>query len=312
LSPWWLVCAVICSAGLGGPVLLAQDCDPPGHLDIAPVVQAGQILTGLADYETDPQNPFVIVGTKVWGGEFQTDPFDPYFTDDPGFTALSGSGLPPGSLFGWNALDDLKYWDGSGTIQFGPVPNGERLRIRLGGQNRCIGTGIGFQSGFNLALVDAAGAVHVHAQFFLLGPDGPSNICTVSPPVNSPTPPSNGIYLLTLQLRDSDASVADSAPVYVVFNNAAPACADCVALNYVGSELASDRPQADLDFDRDVDADDLARLRSCQSRAGVAWTDPCCQRADLDADGDIDLDDFGMAQRCYAGPGVPPDPGWGG
>lgn len=288
---------------IAGGSARAQDCDPPGHLDIAPIVQDGKIHTGLADYESDPGNPFVIAGTKVWGARFHQDPLDPFFTDDPGFTALTGSGLPAGSLFGWNALADLTYWDGTGPVQFGAVPNNEVLRIRLGAQNRYIGTGTGFISGFNVAVVGSGGEVHVHMSFFLHGADG-----NAIPASEDGVEAKKGIYLLTLELKDSDPSIANSDPVYVVFDNAAPSCADCTALNYIAAELAHDRTKADLDFDRDVDQDDFGRLQACMTGAGIAWTDLCCQSADLDGDGDVDQSDFGLLQRCFSGPGLPADP----
>lgn len=278
----------------------AQDCDPQGHLDIGLSVQNAQIVTGVFVLDDDGQT-VVSPGTRVWGGQYQQNPLDPFFTDDPGFGAVSGSGLVQGGTIGFDVLDDLKYWNGTGTIAFGPVPASEQIRIRLGGQSRFVGTGTGFQAGFNLQTVGAGGTVHVHPSFFLLGADG--NAVPASQDGVEATP---GIYLLTLRVRTSTAGISPSAPLYIVLQNGAPPCAHCTALNYVGSQLAIDRPRADLNFDRVVDVQDFAQLQACATRAGVPNADPCCQDADIDGDGDVDMDDFGRMQRCFTAPGVLP------
>lgn len=284
-------------------ILRAQDCDPQGHLDIGVTVQNSQIVTGVFDFNGQA---VVEPGTRVWGGQFQGNPLDPFFTDDPGYGALSGSGLPQGSALAFDVLDDLKYWSGAGTISFGPVPSGEQLRIRLGGQNRFVGTGTGFLAGYNLQFAGAGGTIHVHTSFFLHGSDG--NAVPASQDGIEATP---GIYLLTLRLRSSDTSIAASAPLYVVFGNGVDACLHCTVLNHVGAHLAHDRPPADLTFDRFVDFLDIARMHTCSTGANVPWIDPCCQDADLDGDGDIDMDDWGRFQRCYSGPVTPADPDCG-
>ncbi len=284
-------------------VSAAQDCDPPGHIDIASVVENGQIRTGVANFEVDPENPFVVIGSEVWGGVYLEDPLDPFFTNDPGFAALAGSGLPAGSLLGFNVLDDLKYWDGTGPVSFGPVPNGEELRIRLGSQNRYVGTGTGFIDGFNFAVVASDGSVHLHLGFFLHGADG-----NAVPATQDGVEATPGLYLLEWELKDSSPAVANSDPLYVVFRNGPADCLHCTALNWVGANLAADRPCADLDFDRDVDMDDFGSFQGCATGPTVPWADPCCQDSDLDFDGDIDHEDFGLLQRCLDAPGEPADP----
>lgn len=286
-----------------GERAMAGDCDPAGHIDIALLVQAGQIATGVFDFNNPQQAVTVDVGNRVWGGRFHADPQDPFFADDPGFGATAGSGLPAGSQVGFNVLDDLMYWDGSGTITFSPVPNQEQLRIKLGGQNRYVGTGTGLLSGFNFAVVGGDGSIHVHLGFFLHGADG--NAVPASTDGIEATP---GIYLLKLELKNSNAGVARSEPLYIVFDNAAPACSHCTALNYVGSRLAHDRPAADLNFDRRVDQEDFGVFQACLTGAAVPWRDPCCQNADIDRDGDVDLTDFGFLQGCLNGPDQPADP----
>lgn len=293
---------IVCSNAVGQE----GACDPEGHIDIAPVVTDGRIATGFADWETDPQNPFVVIGTEVWGALYQEDVFDPFFTDDPGISALSGSGLPASSLLGFNILEDLLYWNGEGEISFGPVPNDEQLRIRLGGQNRFAGTNTGFVDGFFFSVVGSGGQMHVHLSFFLHGADG--NAVPASIDGIEATP---GIYLLTLELKNDDADVASSDPIYIVFNNGVEECLHCTALTWVGARLAEDRPVSDLDFDEDADLDDFAIWSSCFTGPATTWTDECCQAADLNRDGTVDLIDFALFQQNHASVDVvAPPPGF--
>ncbi len=283
------------------PTAIGQNraCDPGGHIDIAPAVTRGRIVTGFADWETDPNNPFVVIGTKVWGSRYQVDVFDPFFTDDPGITALSGSELPRNSLLGFNILNDLLYWDGEGEVLFGPVPNTEQVRVRLGGQNRFAGTGTGLVDGFFFSVVGNEGQVHVHLSYFLHGADGnavPASMDGIEATV--------GIYLLTLELKSNDAGVAPSDPIYVVFNNGLDECLHCTSLTWVGTILAEDRPFSDLDFDEDADLHDFVQWFSCVTGPAMTWTDPCCQMSDMDQSGSVDLLDYAVLQRHHLGEDV--------
>lgn len=275
-------------------------CDPEGHLDVGMELVGNAIETGVYVLD-DPQNPgFLTPGVRVWGGRFQTNPFDPFFTDDPGFGAVQGSGLPAGSQIGFNTLADLLYWDGTGSVTWTAVPNNEQLRIKFGFQSLYVGTGTGVQSGFAFDTVGSNGDFHRHLSFFLYGADG-----NATPADQDGVEATEGVYLLQLEVTDSSPAVDPSDRLYFVFANfddPAEDCLHCAALNHVAHDLADDRPRADLDFDRDVDADDLARLQACATGPAIPWTDPCCQPADLDEDGDIDQTDFGLLQRAINTP----------
>lgn len=283
-------------------------CDPVGHLGVAMTVQNNKIETGT--YAYDPINPLTVdVGSRVWGGgHFQENPYDPFYTDDPCYGAVTGSGLPAGSQVGFNILADLLYWDGAGTVAFGPVPSGEQMKIKYGFQSRLAGTGTGFVAGFNFQTVPSDGAFHRHISYFLLGADG-----NAEPASKDGIQAADGIYLLEIELTNT-GGVASSDPIWLVFRNFAPDNPDaeelhCMALLYVAHHLAHDRPLADLDFDLKVDAADAERFEACATAPGVPWTEPCCAPADIDADGDVDQDDFGLFQRCMSGPDEYPDPG---
>ncbi len=296
----WAVGTVLAGGAARGE---CGGCAPTGHLGVALKAVNGRLETGV--YVFDETNPATVdVGVRVWGGQpFQINPYDPYWTDLPCYGATTDSGLPPGSQVGFNILDDLKYWDGQGPVQFGPVPSDEKLIIRYGFNKRCAATGTGFVSGFNFQTVPGDGAFHRHLSYYLAGPN---DNCTTVPPALT-VPPADGIYLLKLQMT-STAGLEASQPIWLVFRNFAPERTDaenlhCMALLWVAHHLAADRPRADLDFDRDVDVDDLARLEACASGPGMPYSEPCCSAADLDDDGDVDMVDFGVWQRCHSGPG---------
>ncbi|MBI4579550.1 MAG: hypothetical protein HY718_07610, partial [Planctomycetes bacterium] len=79
-------------------------------------------------------------------------------------------------------------------------------------------------------------------------------------------------------------------------------------LNGVQLFLENDVP-GDFDFDRDVDADDLAVFAACATGPGIPQSDPACVKARLDGDDDVDSADFGIFQRCLSAADTPADPG---
>lgn len=284
-----------------------EACDPTGHLGVAIVVQDNKIHTGV--YAYDPSNPVTVdVGVHVWGGgHFQENPLDPFWTDDPCYGSTTDGGLPAGSQVGFNILSDLLYWDGNGPVCFGPVPNGEQIRIKYGFMIRHAGTGTGFVEGFNFQTVPSDGAFHRHINYFLLGPDGNS-----VPAIQDGIQAADGVYVLKIELT-STAGITRSDPIWLVFRNFPPsdplaAVKHCMALLHVAHDIAHDRPRADLDFDRDVDGADLDRFEACATGPGIPYVDDCCREADIDLDGDVDQTDLGFVQRCFSGTGTPADP----
>lgn len=289
--------------GSASRILACEACDPTGHLGVAVVVEENKIRTGI--YVYDPSGPVTAdVGVQVWsGGHFQENPLDPFWTDDPCYGSTVDGGLPPGSEVGFNILSDLLYWDGHGPTSFGPVPDGEQLRVKYGFMTRHAGTGTGCVAGFNFQTVPSDGAFHRHINYFLLGSDGNS-----IPADQDGIQAADGVYLLEIELT-STAGVASSDPIWLVFRNfpASDPLAGvkhCMALLYVAHEIAHDRPPADLDFDRDVDSDDLDRFEACATGPDIPYTQDCCGEADLDLDGDVDQSDFGVMQRCLSAEAV--------
>jgi hypothetical protein len=189
------------------------------HADVSPRVSGGRIVTDAFEDAAGTPTP----GVRVFGYDFQEDPLDPYFAADPGFNAPPGSGLPAGSQLRFNILDgssfglasNLAYWNGSGEVAFGRAPAGETLTFTLGAQSRAAGGATGEVAGFAFATASSDGSLHRHLNSLLQGADGNTD-------PSDGTVPADGIYLVPLELASSDAGVADSLPLFLVFNNGLP------------------------------------------------------------------------------------------
>ena len=61
----------------------------------------------------------------------------------------------------------------------------------------------------------------------------------------------------------------------------------------------------DLDYDEDVDHQDLTLFQGCLSGGDVEHDgSSTCAYADTDQDGDVDMDDFNIMQQNFTGPGA--------
>jgi hypothetical protein len=222
LSAASIAIASFCSMGL------------PQHADIKPDVEHARISTGAWIDTTSELTPDV----RIFGYDFQEDPLDAYFITDPGFNTAGPSGLPVASMLGFNILDgaafglpaNLTFWNGVGSVAFNTVPNLETLRLNLGAQNRTIGSTSGEVAGFPIGTVAAGGSVHRHLGSFLQGADGNSI-------PGDGNEPAAGIYLLSLELTSSDATIADSQPLFVVYNNGLSEATHDAAIEWVEANL---------------------------------------------------------------------------
>jgi hypothetical protein len=179
------------------------------HLDISPGTAAGRIVTGGYD---DAGSSFV-PDVRVFGYDFGEDPLDPYFAEDPGFRSLAhaqGGTYPAGATLAFDIVSDLQFWTGTG---FAGVPTGESLHLERGTFSVDVGTGETLpKTGLLIGTSDANGVVHEHLSAFLYGSDG--NAVAGDGIEAAP-----GIYLLSLILRTDAAGVAESDPIWVVYNN---------------------------------------------------------------------------------------------
>lgn len=198
------------------------------HVDIRPYVESGQIRTaGFVDATST-----VLPDMRVFGSDFGEDPGNPYFTQDPGFNAAAGSGLPAGSQLLFNIVGaaglglsaNLSYWDGTGAVSFSPTPADETLMLAFGSQSRVVDDSTSFVSGFSLQTVTATGSTHRHLNATLNGVGGD---------------PTAGIYLLPLELQSSDASLEKSLPFFVVYNNGLDEEIHDLAIDWVQENLVN-------------------------------------------------------------------------
>ena len=110
------------------------------EFDVTPYNDGGKIVTGgHDDFEADPalaNNEF----QRVFGYEFGEEPTAPFVIEDPGFnnepTFTVGYGtqngaLLPNAALTFNLLTNLQFWDGTGSVAFGPAPP----LVALGVQN---------------------------------------------------------------------------------------------------------------------------------------------------------------------------------
>ena len=201
------------------------------HSDVRPYVEDGKIHTaGFVD-ATSTELPDV----RVFGYDFGEDPEQPYFTQDPGFNAATGSGLPAASQLLFNIVGggglglpaNLSYWDGIGAVEFSVTPAGETLTLNFGSQNRIADDATDFVAGFNLQTVSTGGAIHRHLNAFLNGSGGD---------------PTAGIYLLPVELQSGDASIEKSLPFYLLYNNGLDEEAHDVAIDWVERNLVVPEP----------------------------------------------------------------------
>jgi len=214
------------------------------HADIRPDVENGRIVTsGFVDATSE-----TLPDLRVFGYDFQEDPLDPYFAADPGINA-SSSALPVGSQLSFNILDgmafglpgNLSYWNGAGSVNFGTVPSGESLRLNFGAQSRTAGSAGGEIGGFAISAIGLSGSIHRHLNSFLEGADGNST-------PGDGVVAANGIYLLPIELSSSETSIADSLPLFLVYNNGLTEAVHDQTIDWVEQNLVPEPPANALAF----------------------------------------------------------------
>ncbi len=249
-----------CSFGLLFSTTIALAAEEHVHFDLSPYLDIGKVAVGGLSHASDT-NPFTdeSTGTNtfryydpsryVFEYEFGEDPFLPNFASDPGLSRDASSAIPPSAIYnaisgtydtsvpanstGLRAttddrirvsiIDDLKYWNEiAGT--FVPVPNGETLSLSLSGANRVAGTGAQTNT-TDFPISWASGdSLHLHASTYLF-----DNTLGDAP--------TDGVYLLTLQMASTMTGVAASDPVYIVWGFNADESAHEAAVDYAANVL---------------------------------------------------------------------------
>jgi hypothetical protein len=220
--------------------------------------------TARADFDIWPhvdssQNRIITNGTDDNAPQLGTPPlrvftygFDSNPTNDPGFNAFDGS-FPFPSEISVNVLTNLQFWNGSGSVSFGAVPAGESINLAndLTGSNFTVGANTGFQSGFLISAVDAAGGAHKHLFSTLQGDGQPG--------------PASGVYMIEMRVRllNSAANqtpypgVADSLPIFLLYNNGVADSIMDTADDWVTINLV---PFGDFNRDQNTTADDIPAM----------------------------------------------------
>jgi hypothetical protein len=187
------------------------------HFDVVPYANGGKIQTGGHDDGTNED----VISNRVFGYDFGEDLMDPYFIGDPGFNngafaagVYPNDGLlPANKTLTFDVITNLLYWDGTGAVDFTPAP----LLVSLGlirGSNEGIVSGTGFIDPTfpTIGSTGSLGRVHVHlgSSLYYDGSIDPSDLAGNAP---------DGIYMIGMQLKLADDSLAPSDPLYIVYNN---------------------------------------------------------------------------------------------
>lgn len=192
--------------------------------DVRPGAASGKVVTGGVDDGTG-ETPAVL---RVFGYEFgEGDSGQPFFTQDPGFNALVGSGLQAGPLSfdvlgptSGSALPfNLSYWDGTGAVAWTAAPAGETLQWNRGASNLFVSSGTSpLIAGFTIGTVAAAGNIHQHLNAFLNGADG--NSLPAGPGdwgAGDGVEAAPGIYAISIVLKNG--TLANSDPIWIFYNS---------------------------------------------------------------------------------------------
>jgi hypothetical protein len=220
---WILILAVACgtSAALG-------------HEDIVPYQLSGQLVTGGHDDEEGTNH----VVQRVFGYDFGEVLANTYVIGDPGFNngsfavgVFPGNGLlPVQRTLGFELLTNLSYWDGSDPVTFAAAPLNVALALENpveGGSVLVSGSGITGDEPV-IQSTGASGRVHRHLISRLNFTDGTNP--------DEPNAP-DGIYLVGLKLLLPDSGLADSDPIYLVYNNGLDEDEHDLAMDWVQTNL---------------------------------------------------------------------------
>ncbi len=185
-------------------------CAIAQHPDVSPRVAGGQIVTDGYNDNDDSITPDVRVFNFVFG---EDHPDQPFYTGDPGFHAVPGSGFATGNNLRFNILSGLPvglpaaltYWDGNGTPSFGLAPNSETLTLKGGALTAVAGSGNAEVPGFVIGtFLDENPPLHVHLSSFLNGPG---------------VDPTDGIYLISLGLSTDSPGVGAADPLFILYDS---------------------------------------------------------------------------------------------
>ena len=190
----------------------------------------------------------------------------PGITDEPGFDCLPGT-FPTGSSLRFDILDALREWDGE---NFDTI-SGQTVGISFLSLGPVVtpATADTTVQGFNIP-VQSGGVWHRHLTYAL----------------NFGAP--SGVYLLKMQLVSSSASIAESEPFWLVFDNDANAVDFAEAVAWAQNNLGID-PVAcpgDTNGDNIVNFTDLNTVLAAFGESGDGLA------GDVNGDGVVNFTDL--------------------
>lgn len=171
--------------------------------DVGVKFENGRIVTTIVE-EDELRDGELGELQRVFDSDLGTVEFGPFGNDEPGYTS---NVLPVGANIGFNIRGELKKWDGSTfvgsiteTLQFGKFLGtpGEITRD----------TSSGFVAGFDFATADNVGFIDEHLSHVLRGANTSRGFAD----------PSDGIYLIEMELTTDVDGILPSEPYYIVFN----------------------------------------------------------------------------------------------
>ena len=280
------------------------------HLDVALQQNESDGRLSVHGLDFDFVPPEIVPGQRVFGRSFeQSGNFlvqnDPGFTASDNDTEIDRVGLDPPvpntnvhfdilaapSLLTELGGRNLSYWDGSGSVAWGPVPGGESIEISDPGSAVADGS-TNHVPGFVIDATDNEGGLHRHIDFRLLPFDGAS-----------------GVYLMLLEATLDP--YAEWVPFYLIFEGFAGGSATLdLAVADVETNLLLPLCSDGIDNDRDGLVD-FANDPGCSdgndmSERGAA--NECDNGIDDDMDGFVD---FPLDPGCASATGTTemPEPG---
>lgn len=171
--------------------------------DVGVAFQNGRIVTSLVEEEEELRGGLGLP-QRVFDSDLGTVEFGPFGNDEPGYTSNI---LPAGARLGFNIRTELKKWNGS-TFD-GSIAETMQLGSFLGTPGEITrDTASGFVAGFEFVQADGVGFIDEHLSHVLRGPNTGSGFAD----------PSDGVYLLELELFTDVAGIANSEPYWIVFN----------------------------------------------------------------------------------------------
>lgn len=194
--------AMMNAAILAVPSVLLAGPPKPHHGDIGVSIVDDRLITSFV--EGGGARVGLGAAERVFESELGSVEYGPFGNDEPGYTS---NALPAGFNLGFNILSELKRWNGSAFD--GSIAETMQIARFLGTPGEeSRETSSGFVGGFLFASADENNFIDEHMSHVLQG----------APVTRGFADPSDGVYLLELELFTDTPGIANSDPYWIVFN----------------------------------------------------------------------------------------------